>query len=90
MWKRPKHWLFLLLLIFVNLIIIWIKFCDDSLEIKYSNKIIKNQNNYGDWANCSISKCLDLRKCLLHPERRLSIYVQPILRFVDLVKIFNF
>ncbi|CAK5023172.1 unnamed protein product [Meloidogyne enterolobii] len=88
MWKRPKYWLFLLLLIFVNLIIIWIKFCDDSLEIEYSNKIIKNQNNYGDWGQfqnvCSISKCLDLRKCLLHPERRLSIYVQPILRFVDL------
>ncbi|KAL3082969.1 hypothetical protein niasHS_010771 [Heterodera schachtii] len=32
------------------------------------------------WSKCSLSECIALERCLFHPNRRLSIYVQPILR----------
>ncbi|KAI3422293.1 Exostosin-2 [Globodera pallida] len=32
------------------------------------------------WAKCSLSECVHLERCLLQPERRLSIHVQPLLR----------
>uniref|UniRef100_A0A914HGS7 Exostosin GT47 domain-containing protein n=1 Tax=Globodera rostochiensis TaxID=31243 RepID=A0A914HGS7_GLORO len=35
------------------------------------------------WAKCSLSECVHLERCLLRPERRLSIHVQPLLRFFD-------
>uniref|UniRef100_A0A183C2K4 Exostosin domain-containing protein n=1 Tax=Globodera pallida TaxID=36090 RepID=A0A183C2K4_GLOPA len=35
------------------------------------------------WAKCSLSECVHLERCLLQPERRLSIHVQPLLRVFD-------
>lgn len=95
-------WTWLLLLLVVNclLILYWyqqlsmfsaVKTNQDSIHVIYNTTKITNGNYLATrkWTNCSINKCLDLRKCVYHRERRLSIYIQPLLNVVDQVCCYN-
>lgn len=52
----------------------------------FSSIIYKNKENLGH--DCSMAKCLNLYKCLLDPNRRLRVGIQPIYRFFDKVYYF--